>query len=61
LSYNRQLSVLFYCHGVGKITYACFFFNTVALTGVTEAEILVLRLRAVEKKLTAMQLSAESG
>jgi hypothetical protein len=30
---NCQLSILFYCHGVVKITYGCFCY-AVALTGV---------------------------
>jgi hypothetical protein len=40
---NRQLSTLFYCHGVGKITCCCFCY-TVALTAFTKAEQLVLWL-----------------
>jgi hypothetical protein len=35
IDYNRQLSVLFICHGVGETTFACFCY-TVALTYVTK-------------------------
>jgi hypothetical protein len=45
---NRQLSILFYCHGVDKITYGVFFCYDVALTDVIKAETWVFRLRAVQ-------------
>jgi hypothetical protein len=41
--------ILFYCHGVGKITYDRFFLKTVTLTASVKAERILFRLPAMRK------------
>jgi hypothetical protein len=57
---NDKLKILFYCHGVGKITYDRFVWKTVTLKASVKVERILFRIPAVRKKLRAMRHSAES-
>jgi hypothetical protein len=58
--YNAKLKILFYCHGVGKITYDRFFERLLYLTASVKAERILFRLPAMRKKLRAMRHIGES-
>jgi hypothetical protein len=51
---NRQFSILFYCHVVGKTTYGPFCYNVEYKRGWYKSRSWVFRLRAVPKNLRAM-------